>query len=103
MNNNQLIIIVIAILVAGGIVGGAIYFSFANQATQLNETIKNNTTNITANLTEDVQQQSSSQEKSDPGAFYSEMDGKMHYTGEVQQGDDDNYWRHDGYNHWTKI
>ncbi|MCF0226396.1 MAG: hypothetical protein HUK28_03650, partial [Methanobrevibacter sp.] len=80
----------------------ALYFSFINQASQVNETIENNTTNITANLTEEVQ--SSSQESSDPGAIYGQLDGKMHYTGEIQYDPrSESYWRHDGYDHWTEL
>ena len=71
MNNNQLVIIVIAILVAGGIIVGALYFSFAKQPTEIantttNITESNNTTNETVNQNDDVQKQSkSSSDESD--------------------------------------
>ena len=64
MNNNQLIVIVIAILVAACIIGGAVAFTFNKPTTEVNVTMDNNTTNVTANLTEDVKQDSDVNTKS---------------------------------------
>ena len=98
MNNNQLIIIVIAILVAGGIIGGAIYFGLVNQIPQVNAKVNitedNNTTNITANITEDSQ---SSNEESGSESHYVYYNGEKIDTskpGQFQgasQKDVDNY------------
>ncbi|MCF0226395.1 MAG: hypothetical protein HUK28_03645 [Methanobrevibacter sp.] len=71
MNNNQLIVIVIAIIAAGCVIGGAVAYTFNKPIDQVNGTVNittdNNTTNITANLTEEVQTSSNNQknEKSD--------------------------------------
>ena len=39
----------------------------------------------------------------DDGAFYSEQAGRTIYTGEVQLGPDDHYWKHLGNNEWVMI
>ena len=71
MNNKQLIIIVIAIIIAGCIIAGAIAYTF-KPLEQVNATVNitenNNTTNITESRSEDVVSSESKQE--DSGVIY---------------------------------
>lgn len=39
----------------------------------------------------------------DPGAFYSEQEGRVIYTGEIVVGPDGNTYKHLGYNEWEQI
>ncbi|WP_299526203.1 hypothetical protein [uncultured Methanobrevibacter sp.] len=115
METKDLIIITIAILIGCSIIGGAIYS--LNDKTTYNQT--NKTINITNNATTNTptientvsagntnnnyENDVSSQETKDPGAFYSDQAGRTIYTGEIETGDDDHQWKHLGNNEWEKI
>ncbi|MDO5849427.1 MAG: hypothetical protein Q4P18_07820 [Methanobrevibacter sp.] len=85
MNNKQLIVIVIAIIAAGCIVAGAIYFSNSNSE-PTNMTIANNTTNITENesgeidkTVESTSNKQNSQDDAVEWAHKNQIDGKSRY------------------------
>ena len=56
-------------------------------------------------IVDDTVDESSSDDSSivDDGAYYSEQAGRTIFTGEVQLGPDDHYWKHLGYNEWVRI
>lgn len=64
----------------------------------------NNANNTSKKLTiKDVEQNtgdSDNTEDDDPGAFYSEQEGRVIYTGEIHEGPDGNRYVHLGYNEW---
>lgn len=126
MDNKQLTIIMVTIIICASIIGVCIYFGLSkqNEYHSIDNATNNTTdTNLTMNNTTDTLEDShsvsssdssssSSNSKSssnqyssseDDGAFYSEQSGKMVYTGDVELGDDDNYWVHKGYNQWEKL
>lgn len=43
------------------------------------------------------------QEDDDPGAFYSAQEGRVIYTGEIQNAPDGHRYKHLGYNEWEMI
>lgn len=68
---------------------------------------KFNANNTSKNLTikdveEDVEIPDDT-EDDDPGAFYSEQEGRVIYTGEIHEGPDGNRYRHMGYNEWQLV
>ena len=71
-----------------------------------NDEFKESSVEQDLEIVEDVVDTISSDDNStdiDDGAFYSEQSGRTIYTGEVQLGPDDHYWKHLGNNEWVKI
>lgn len=61
--------------------------------------------NATQNLTVKYEETSSDDSNSnyDSGAFYSEQEGRIIYTGEVHDAPDGHRYKHLGYNEWQQI
>ncbi len=89
MENNQLIILCVAVIVGCCVIAGAIYFS-SNINVPVNNTTMNNTTinNTTANDNVSSQDSSSSNSnvKSSDSEGYRDKNGVYHDTGEINQG-----------------
>ena len=71
-----------------------------------NDEIKECSVEEDLEIVEDIVEELPSDDTSadiDEGAFYSEQAGRTIYTGEVQLGPDDHYWKHLGNNEWVKI
>lgn len=50
-----------------------------------------------------VEEEVVEEEVSDPGAFYSEQEGRVIYTGEVHDAPDGNRYEHLGNNEWVRV
>lgn len=53
--------------------------------------------------TSDPEPEPEPQEDDDPGAFYSQQEGRIIYTGEIHDAPDGHRYKHLGYNEWEMI
>jgi cytoskeletal protein RodZ len=89
MDNNQLIIICVAVIVGCCIIAGAVYFSSNLNTTPMNSTANNSTANSTTNASVSSSSNSSSSNnnvKTSDSEGYRDADGTYHDTGEINQG-----------------
>ncbi|MDO5849318.1 MAG: hypothetical protein Q4P18_07270 [Methanobrevibacter sp.] len=89
MNNKQLILIIVAIIIAGCIVAGAVIYGFDHlQQTTENKTM-NNTTNITKNITnvtENYKENSNTNNNGKSNGFYDDSGNWVEYNTDPNKG-----------------